>query len=148
MEKRELAKENQQLRNQSAALLAARLVQEKERADKAELLRKAAASEKTAAPQAPQAPVAPQPLLDSQRAEQKALPEANAAQEEQIPLSEIPVAMDARAKSTVVTEADLPEIKVADPVPQREQLFDGEDFLEKTDSFIGRMKWSIFREDK
>ena len=66
----------------------------------------------------------------------------------QIPLSEIPVAMDARAKSTVVTEADLPEIKVADPVPQREQLFDGEDFLEKTDSFIGRMKWSIFREDK
>ena len=148
VEKRELAKENQQLRNQSAALLAARLVQEKERADKAELLRKAAASEKTAAPQAPQAPAAPQPLLDSHRAEQKALPEASTAQEEQIPLSEIPVAMDARAKSTVVTEADLPEIKVADPVPQREQLFDGEDFLEKTDSFIGRMKWSIFREDK
>lgn len=147
-EKRELAKENQQLRNQSAALLAARLVQEKERADKAELLHKAPASEKPAAPQAPQSPAAPQPILASQRAEQKALPEANASQKEQIPLSEIPVAMDARAKSTVVTEADLPEIKVADPVPQREQLFDGEDFLEKTDSFIGRMKWSIFREDK
>lgn len=147
-EKRELAKENQQLRNQSAALLAARLVQEKERADKAELLRKEAASDKTSASQAPQAPAVPQPLLASHRAERKALPEANAAREEQIPLSEIPVAMDAQAKSTVMTEADLPEIKVADPVPPREPLFDGEDFLEKTDSFIGRMKWSIFREDK
>lgn len=160
VEKRELAKENQQLRNQSAALLAARLVQEKERADKEETLRKAAASQKPAVPdtpvppsaaaapavQTPAAPRAPEhPLLAAPKAEQKpSLP----AQEEQIPLSEMPVAITARAKSSVVTEADLPEIKVADPVPQREQLFDGEDFLEKTDSFIGRMKWSIFREDK
>lgn len=141
VEKGELAKENQQLRNQSAALLAARLVQEKERADKEEMLRKAAATK----PVAPSAPNAPQVLLASARVEQKALP---ATQEEQIPLSEMPVAMNATAKSSVVTEADLPEIKVADPIPQHEQLFDGEDFLEKTDSFIGRMKWSIFREDK
>lgn len=45
------------------------------------------------------------------------------------------------------SEEDLPEIKVADPVPQ-DNLFDGEDFLEKTGSFIGRMKWSIFRENR
>lgn len=140
-EKRELTKENQQLRNQSAALLAARLVQEKERADKEEMLRKAAANKPVAAV----SPKASQPLLASARVEQKALP---TTQEEQIPMSEMPVAMNAAAKSTVVTEADLPEIKVADPIPQHEQLFDGEDFLEKTDSFIGRMKWSIFREDK
>lgn len=51
--------------------------------------------------------------------------------------------MQETVKSKVMTEADLPEIKVADPIPQPEPLFDGEDFLEKTDSFIGRMKWSI-----
>lgn len=48
---------------------------------------------------------------------------------------------------SVQTEADLPEIKVADPIPQ-EELVSGEDFLEKTGSFIGRMKWSIFRENR
>jgi len=58
------------------------------------------------------------------------------------------VAMSKQAPAKVQTEADLPEIKVADPVPQTESLFNGEDFLEKTDSFIGRMKWSIFREDR
>lgn len=141
-EKRELAKENQQLRNQSAALLAARLVQEKERAEKEELLRKAAAN-KPAAPQAPHAAAEP-----AVRIKQKIAPAAKPEQQEEIPLSEIPVAMETRAKSSVVTAADLPEIKVADPIPQQEQLFDGEDFLEKTDSFLGRMKWSIFREDK
>lgn len=58
-----------------------------------------------------------------------------------------PVGMQNTMRPKVQTEADLPEIRVADPVPQ-EQLYNGEDFLEKTDSFIGRMKWSIFREDK
>ncbi len=58
-----------------------------------------------------------------------------------------PVEMQNTMRPKVQTEADLPEIRVADPVPQ-EQLYNGEDFLEKTDSFIGRMKWSIFREDK
>ncbi len=58
-----------------------------------------------------------------------------------------PVEMQNAKKVPVLTEADLPEIRVADPVPQ-EELYNGEDFLEKTDSFIGRMKWSIFREDK
>lgn len=146
-EKRELAKENQQLRNQSAALLAARLVQEKERADKEETLRKAA-SHKPSAPLPPAISKREEPaLLSSAKTEQKMLA-SNGAEEEPIPLSEMPVEINAQAKSSVMTEADLPEIKVAEPVPQHEQLFNGEDFLEKTDSFIGRMKWSIFREDK
>lgn len=59
-----------------------------------------------------------------------------------------PVGMQNTMRSKVQTEADLPEIRVADPIPQPEQSFDGDDFLTKTDSFIGRMKWSIFREDK
>lgn len=58
-----------------------------------------------------------------------------------------PVQMQQTLRSKVQTEADLPEIRVAQPVVQ-EDLYNGEDFLEKTDSFIGRMKWSIFREDK
>ncbi len=48
---------------------------------------------------------------------------------------------------TVQSEADLPEIKVADPLLQ-EDLVEGDDFLEKTNSFVGRMKWSIFRENR
>lgn len=135
----ELSKENQQLRNQSAALLAARLVQEKERATKEELLRKAA-PKRPAAPQEeqkrPQNPVAPAAAI------------AAPVKAEPIPASEKPVTVHQNKLAQVQTDADLPEIKVADPVPQPEPLFDGEDFLEKTDSFIGRMKWSIFREDK
>ena len=71
------------------------------------------------------------------KAAREALPEPESA----------PVGMQNTMRSKLQTEADLPEIRVADPVPQ-EQLYNGEDFLEKTDSFIGRMKWSIFREDK
>ena len=149
-ETKELAKENQQLRNQSAALLAARLVQEKERAAKEETLRKAADH----APKPPHKPAAPQPPMvqasASQQTQTVLTPAAPAAKPtaEQVPLSEKPVEMQETAQPKVLTEADLPEIRVADPVPQPEALFDGEDFLEKTDSFIGRMKWSIFREDK
>ena len=146
-EKKELAKENQQLRNQSAALLAARLVQEKERAAKEETLRKAAA----ARPAAPQPSVANAQPAAPQAPVQTAAPAAPALEktpQTAVPLSEKPVEMNQAVKSKVMTEADLPEIKVADPVPQPEPLFDGEDFLEKTDSFIGRMKWSIVREDK
>lgn len=55
--------------------------------------------------------------------------------------------VSAQVPTAVRTEEDLPEIKVADPVAQ-DNLFDGEDFLEKTNSFIGRMKWSIFRENR
>ncbi|MBR3632580.1 MAG: hypothetical protein IKN49_05945 [Elusimicrobiaceae bacterium] len=58
-----------------------------------------------------------------------------------------PVEMQNTLHAQVKTDADLPEIKVADPIPQPEVELE-DDFLEKTDSFIGRMKWSIFREDK
>ena len=58
-----------------------------------------------------------------------------------------PVQMQNTLHTQLKTDADLPEIKVADPIPQPEVEL-GDDFLEKTDSFIGRMKWSIFREDK
>ncbi|WP_428073542.1 hypothetical protein [Candidatus Avelusimicrobium aviculae] len=64
-----------------------------------------------------------------------------------LPINEVPVEVTETFKPKVRSEEDLPEIKVAQPVVQDD--FDpGEDFLEKTDSFIGRMKWSIFREDK
>lgn len=82
----------------------------------------------------PAKPAAPAPAAKTLR---EALPSPEAA----------PVEMQNTLRSKVQTEADLPEIRVADPVPQ-EELYNGEDFLEKTDSFIGRMKWSIFREDK
>ena len=58
-----------------------------------------------------------------------------------------PVEMQNTLHAQVKTDADLPEIRVADPVPQPEVELE-DNFLEKTDSFIGRMKWSIFREDK
>lgn len=154
-EKQALAKENQQLRNQSAALLAARLVQEKERKEQVKLQKTApeqpnfpvvqgnrekgnipSAPEKLSAPAVPEAPSVVITPKKDEKQEQKP-----------VSASEAPVEVKAGAKSKVLTEADLPEIKVADPIPQPEP-FDGEDFLEKTDSFIGRMKWSIFREDR
>ena len=60
-----------------------------------------------------------------------------------------PVEITQEAKSNVQTEADLPEIKVAPATVQNDpDLSDGEDFLEKTDNFLGRIKWSIFNEDR
>lgn len=60
-----------------------------------------------------------------------------------------PVEITEAAKPKVQTEADLPEIKVAPPAEKPEPALDeGEDFLEKTDHFIGRIKWSIFNEDR
>lgn len=154
IETKELAKENQHLRNQSAALLAARLVQEKERAVKEETLRKAAAdkpAEKQLRSLEPKPVISQADRTDSLK--KTALPnpippETDSSKGKQIPLSEKPVEMNASVSSKVKTEEDLPEIRVADPVPQHQQLFDGEDFLEKTDSFIGRIKWSIFREER
>lgn len=97
-------------------------------------------------PQTPQEPVTvrqplPKPAAPARTEAAKTLREA-------LPSAEpAPVEMQNTLRSKVQTEADLPEIRVADPMPQ-EELYNGEDFLEKTDSFIGRMKWSIFREDK
>ncbi len=64
-----------------------------------------------------------------------------------VPLNETPVEVKDTLKPKVRSEEDLPEIKVAKPMAQ-DDFGPGEDFLEKTDTFIGRMKWSIFREDK
>ena len=62
---------------------------------------------------------------------------------------ESPMEITERAKTKVQTSADLPEIKVAEPVEQDDPLLsEGEDFLEKTGNFIGRIKWSIFNEDR
>lgn len=96
------------------------------------------------APQAPREPVTvrqPLPQQPHQTVRRPAAKPAAAAPES------APVEMQNTLRPKVRTEADLPEIRVAEPVPQ-EELYNGEDFLEKTDSFIGRMKWSIFREDK
>lgn len=102
------------------------------------------------------APVVRQPVpvarhpLSSKPAAPVVRPAAQAAPQTQPPLPEpetAPVEMQNTMRSKLQTDADLPEIRVAEPTPQ-EELYDGEDFLEKTDSFIGRMKWSIFREDK
>ena len=135
-EKAALNEENQQLRNQSAALLAARLVQGKVQQpnpEKEVTLAKQAAKEPAAGNKVP-APEKPAKLPPQGR--------------EEAPLFDGPVTITQRAKASVTTSADLPEIKVAEPIPQPQNSFDGEDFLEKTDSFIGRMKWSLFREDK
>ena len=70
---------------------------------------------------------------------------AHAAAETSTPSSTAPVEVH-NVRSSVRSEADLPEIRVAH-IPQ-EELYNGEDFLERTDSFIGRMKWSIFRDEK
>ncbi len=112
-------------------------------AENRELKDRAAAKPSGVRPQAPKEPVTvrqplPAPKPASAKTMRAPLPTAP---------EEAPVGMQNTLRSKVQTEADLPEIRVADPVPQ-EELYNGEDFLEKTDSFIGRMKWSIFREDK
>ncbi len=72
-------------------------------------------------------------------------PLASAAAEEEWEMVSAPVVSN--TAQTIESTDDLPEIKVADPIPQ-EELYNGEDFLEKTGSFIGRIKWSIFRENR
>ena len=91
-------------------------------------------------PHKPAAPVAPMVHLPKSPAPAK--PAASA-----VPLNETPVEVKETLKPKVRSEEDLPEIKVAKPMAQ-DDFGPGGDFLEKTDSFIGRMKWSIFREDK
>ncbi len=124
----------------SAALLAARLVQEhaqKQAAAKAKQNAKIPLSKE----QIPLGalPQAQEPVLHSlgRNLSKISVP----AEEEWEVVSAQP------AVKAVHSEADLPEIKVADPILQ-EELVEGEDFLEKTNSFVGRMKWSIFRENR
>lgn len=104
-------------------------------------------SKPTREPQPVKEPVTVRQPLPSAKAGNTVRVAAKAAREALPEPESAPVGMQNTMRSKLQTEADLPEIRVADPVPQ-EQLYNGEDFLEKTDSFIGRMKWSIFREDK
>lgn len=139
-----LSQENVQLRNQSAALLAARLVQKhaKQEAMQNGIKLAQPAPKGTLTPgeslRRPSAPV-----LHSLGRTISAAPTEN---EWEVIRAKHPVSISKSAQ-TVQSTDDLPEIKVAEPIPQ-DDLFNGEDFLEKTDSFIGRMKWSIFRENR
>lgn len=140
-----LSQENAQLRKQSAALLAARLVQKHAAQEAAQngikvsLRTKKEALTPSESLRRPSAPV----LHSLGRTVSVA---ATAEEEWEVISAKTPVC-SVRPAREVKSTADLPEIKVADPVPQ-DDLFNGEDFLEKTDSFIGRMKWSIFRENR
>ena len=169
-EKQSLSRENEQLRNQSAALLASRVVKEKEHAAPAKTpapvtVQKVAATPRTqntgtekpapapvkpsAAPAAKSAAEKPAPAPTKAPAKTAPAPVKQAAPETaEAPLYDGPVTITDRAKVTVTTDADLPEIKVAKPNPQPENTFDGDDFLMTTDSFWGRMRWSLFRDDK
>ena len=150
-----LAQENQQLRNQSAAVLAAHLVKQKEQQKQA--ARNVAAQAEQPKPvtvaqkapvQAPQPKPAAQPKQNVQPATQPKQAQTPAQAQPQATQPKQEAVQPAQAQAKVTTEADLPEIKVADPIPQPEPFDDGEDFLEKTDTFIGRIKWSVFHEDK
>lgn len=140
-----LSQENQQLRSQSAALLAARVIQEHNQKQAQQRVQQEMTKgqdrpvESIVQPRKPSAPIlhslGRKMVVSSSRPEEdwEVIPARRPA----------PPTVNTR----IQTSEDLPEIKVtSSPVP--EPLFDGEDFLEKTDSFIGRMKWSIFRENR
>ena len=140
-EVKNLSQENQQLRTQSAALLAARLVQEHRQKQAAQR------AKDDVAPQAPASPILRKPEAPVLHSLGRKLSVSVHQEEEDWEVIPAKKPLANAQKTTVKTEEDLPEIKVTEnPVP--EPLFDGEDFLEKTDSFIGRMKWSIFRENR
>ncbi len=138
-----LSEENQQLRSQSAALLAARIVQEhnqKQAAARAALPDQKQ-TENSEVSQELRKPAAP--VLHSLG--RKIATSAQAEEDWELISTRVTVQNDKH--TPVQTKENLPEIKVAEPTAT-DELFDGEDFLEKTDSFIGRMKWSIFRENR
>lgn len=143
-----LAQENQQLRTQSAALLAARLVQEHRQKQAAQRAQQEIKAPQPPAEKAEVASVAgrkPQaPVLHSLG---RKISVSQHQMEEDWEIISTKNTSDETKRAFVQSTDDLPEIKVAEHA-QPVSLFDGEDFLEKTDSFIGRMKWSIFREDR
>ena len=134
--------ENESLRSQSAALLAARVVQKHAQQQATENGIKVSLHKKSALPPGESLRRPSAPVLHSLGRTISAAPTEN--EWEVIRAKRVEATRPAR---DVKSAADLPEIKVADPLPQ-DDLFNGEDFLEKTDSFIGRMKWSIFRENR
>ncbi len=100
-----------------------------------------------AAPAVP--PAAPVPPAVPATATQQPVPAAAKPLPVREARVDAPVEITREAKSKVQTEADLPEIKVA-PVAEQDDpdLSEGEDFLAKTDNFLGRIKWSVFNEDR
>ena len=128
-DKEEISQENKQLRSQSAALLAAHLVHEKEQED----LAKAQAQKHK-----PQAPIPP--------SEKPSAPKDSA--EPKQPTKPAGPSDAHKETSSKKSSEDLPEIKVVQNDPEPDFLDGGEDFLEKTGNFFGRIKWSIFGEDK
>lgn len=134
---RELLEHQKQMLVQEKELL---IKQKKELEQEKESLARENNALRAQPPHKPAAPVAPMVHLPKSPAPAK--PAASA-----VPLNETPVEVKETLKPKVRSEEDLPEIKVAKPMAQ-DDFGPGGDFLEKTDSFIGRMKWSIFREDK
>ena len=134
-------KEKQDLSLQSAAL--------KQRAERLEGETKELAKENQQLRNQSAALLAARLVQEKERAKEETLQKAAQAHKPQAPRPPVaPAAEKIAPAPKTMTEADLPEIKVAEPIAQPEAMYDGEDFLTKTDSFIGRMKWSIFREDK
>ena len=63
--------------------------------------------------------------------------------------SDTPISVTRQTQSHVQTAEDLPKIKTAATAASAEDTaLDRDDFLKKTDTFLGRIKWSIFREDR
>lgn len=142
-----LEEQKQTLSSEKDLLLKQKEELEKEKEQLTAENKKLKAAHIPSAPKPPAAPHRPLPpdalVIEVQKKSAPLPPPAPKA----VPITEVPVEVTETLRPKVRTEEDLPEIKVAAPVPQ-DDFGPGEDFLEKTDSFIGRMKWSIFREDK
>lgn len=152
----QLAAQNQQLSAQNEQL-AARQTQLEQQIAKtpkvpsapvvAKATKRVAGSLKPVKPSVqPAAPVQAAQAVQPAQAATPAAPKPAPVREARV---DTPVEITQEAKPKVQTEADLPEIKVA-PAPAQDDpdLSEGEDFLEKTDNFLGRIKWSIFNEDR
>ena len=144
-EAKTLSQENQQLRQQSAALLAARVVQEHSQRKAMEQVKKSESGQ-PAVPERRKEEMSHKPAAPVLHSLGRTLTVAATEEEWETKPVKVKLATSSQQEEVTRTVADLPEIKVAEPAGQ-DKLFQGEDFLEKTDSFIGRMKWSIFREN-
>ena len=140
-----LEQENQQLRTQSAALLAARVVQEHHQKQAQQRAQEGMEQGQRASVQP--APPLRRPAAPVLHSLGRKMVLSSARQEEDWEVVSTRRVVPAPPNTHIQSSKDLPEIKVTTS-PVAEPLFDDEDFLEKTNSFIGRMKWSIFREDR
>lgn len=128
------------LHSQNAALLAARVVQEHNQKQAQQQVRQ---FEEGILNTSDQLRETGTPMMHSLG---RRIPLSSKRTEEDWEMVSAKVTIPAERKVHIQTPDDLPEIKVVQS-PAPDVLFDGEDFLEKTGSFIGRMKWSIFREN-